>query len=223
MQACSSWALVGHGVGCGGKGRGWRSGQDLQAPGSSQNFIPWNLCPVEVLSPWDLLFGHHAGCPAGSLVGGWYQGMLREPGERAAGAEAVAVEMGYRGPAHTPDLSDQGWDLKPQPRGVSHGKGGRCEGCSGLQPGEPALLCQPTLRALSLTPSKHLEKTRRSPGCTWPPLTFALTPGGGPCKQQCRDTGEEVVCSCFVGYQLLPDGVSCEGKRRPALGASASA
>uniref|UniRef100_A0A8D1UTG6 Fibulin-1 n=1 Tax=Sus scrofa TaxID=9823 RepID=A0A8D1UTG6_PIG len=34
--------------------------------------------------------------------------------------------------------------------------------------------------------------------------------GGGPCKQQCRDTGQEVVCSCFVGYQLLPDGVSCE-------------
>ncbi|XP_017384960.1 fibulin-1 isoform X4 [Cebus imitator] len=34
--------------------------------------------------------------------------------------------------------------------------------------------------------------------------------GGGPCKQQCRDTGDEVVCSCFVGYQLLSDGVSCE-------------
>ncbi|KAM9674022.1 fibulin-1 isoform 2-T2 [Trichechus inunguis] len=34
--------------------------------------------------------------------------------------------------------------------------------------------------------------------------------GGGPCKQQCRDTGNEVVCSCFVGYQLLSDGVSCE-------------
>ncbi|XP_062058684.1 fibulin-1 isoform X2 [Lepus europaeus] len=34
--------------------------------------------------------------------------------------------------------------------------------------------------------------------------------GGGPCKQQCRDTGEEVVCSCFVGYQLMADGVSCE-------------
>ncbi|XP_023443134.1 fibulin-1 isoform X2 [Dasypus novemcinctus] len=34
--------------------------------------------------------------------------------------------------------------------------------------------------------------------------------GGGPCKQQCRDTGDKVVCSCFVGYQLLPDGVSCE-------------
>ncbi|XP_001378488.1 fibulin-1 isoform X2 [Monodelphis domestica] len=34
--------------------------------------------------------------------------------------------------------------------------------------------------------------------------------GGGPCTQQCRDTGSTVVCSCFVGYQLLPDGVSCE-------------
>ncbi|KAM5334115.1 fibulin-1 isoform 1-T1 [Glossophaga mutica] len=34
--------------------------------------------------------------------------------------------------------------------------------------------------------------------------------GGGPCKQQCRDTGKEVVCSCFVGYQLMPDGFSCE-------------
>ncbi|XP_053517700.1 fibulin-1 isoform X2 [Artibeus jamaicensis] len=34
--------------------------------------------------------------------------------------------------------------------------------------------------------------------------------GGGPCKQQCRDTGKEVICSCFVGYQLMPDGFSCE-------------
>uniref|UniRef100_A0A8C9J638 Fibulin-1 n=1 Tax=Panthera tigris altaica TaxID=74533 RepID=A0A8C9J638_PANTA len=34
--------------------------------------------------------------------------------------------------------------------------------------------------------------------------------GGGPCKQQCRDTGEGVVCSCFVGYQLPADSVSCE-------------
>lgn len=34
--------------------------------------------------------------------------------------------------------------------------------------------------------------------------------GGGPCKQQCHDTGDEVVCSCFVGYQLQLDGVSCE-------------
>ncbi|XP_072001407.1 fibulin-1 isoform X3 [Engystomops pustulosus] len=34
--------------------------------------------------------------------------------------------------------------------------------------------------------------------------------GGGPCTQQCRDTGSSVVCSCYAGYQLQPDGVTCE-------------
>ncbi|XP_072256375.1 fibulin-1 isoform X2 [Pyxicephalus adspersus] len=34
--------------------------------------------------------------------------------------------------------------------------------------------------------------------------------GGGPCNHQCRDTGTSVVCSCYAGYQLQPDGVTCE-------------
>ncbi|XP_031754337.1 fibulin-1 isoform X3 [Xenopus tropicalis] len=34
--------------------------------------------------------------------------------------------------------------------------------------------------------------------------------GGGPCTQQCSDTGVSVVCSCYSGFQLQPDGVSCE-------------
>ncbi|XP_041441183.1 fibulin 1 L homeolog isoform X1 [Xenopus laevis] len=34
--------------------------------------------------------------------------------------------------------------------------------------------------------------------------------GGGPCNQQCSDTGISVVCSCYAGYQLQPDGFSCE-------------
>ncbi|KAM3926202.1 fibulin-1 isoform 2-T4 [Leptodactylus fuscus] len=34
--------------------------------------------------------------------------------------------------------------------------------------------------------------------------------GGGPCNQQCRDTGTSVICSCYAGYQLHPDGVTCE-------------
>ncbi|KAM5172541.1 fibulin-1 isoform 2-T2 [Mantella aurantiaca] len=34
--------------------------------------------------------------------------------------------------------------------------------------------------------------------------------GGGPCNHQCRDTGSSVVCSCYAGYQLQPDGVTCE-------------
>ena len=99
-------AAAGHwwarGWGAGRKEEAGEVGRALQALGSSQNSISWNLCLVEVLSPWDLLFEHHAGCPAGSMVGGVVPGMLREPGERAAGAEAVAVEMGYRGPAHAP-------------------------------------------------------------------------------------------------------------------------
>ncbi|XP_070611365.1 fibulin-1 isoform X2 [Erythrolamprus reginae] len=34
--------------------------------------------------------------------------------------------------------------------------------------------------------------------------------GGGPCTQQCRDSGTSVLCSCFMGYQLQPDGFTCE-------------
>ncbi|XP_063164405.1 fibulin-1 isoform X2 [Candoia aspera] len=34
--------------------------------------------------------------------------------------------------------------------------------------------------------------------------------GGGPCTQQCRDTGTSVLCSCFMGYQLQRDGFTCE-------------
>ncbi|XP_068134309.1 fibulin-1 isoform X2 [Hyperolius riggenbachi] len=34
--------------------------------------------------------------------------------------------------------------------------------------------------------------------------------GGGPCTQQCRDTGSSVVCSCYPGYKLQPDGFTCE-------------
>ncbi|XP_078529957.1 fibulin-1 isoform X2 [Lissotriton helveticus] len=34
--------------------------------------------------------------------------------------------------------------------------------------------------------------------------------GGGPCKQQCRNTGSSYTCSCFMGYELQADGISCE-------------
>ncbi|CAH2278303.1 fibulin-1 isoform X1 [Pelobates cultripes] len=42
------------------------------------------------------------------------------------------------------------------------------------------------------------------------PLLNDRCRGAGPCTQQCMDTGTSVVCSCYNGYQLLPDGVSCE-------------
>ncbi|XP_044306777.1 fibulin-1 isoform X2 [Varanus komodoensis] len=34
--------------------------------------------------------------------------------------------------------------------------------------------------------------------------------GGGPCTQQCRNTGSSFLCSCFMGYQLKSDGFTCE-------------
>ncbi|XP_069484291.1 fibulin-1 isoform X2 [Ambystoma mexicanum] len=34
--------------------------------------------------------------------------------------------------------------------------------------------------------------------------------GGGPCKQQCRNTGSGYACSCFFGYELQADNISCE-------------
>ncbi|XP_019573954.2 fibulin-2 isoform X2 [Rhinolophus sinicus] len=32
----------------------------------------------------------------------------------------------------------------------------------------------------------------------------------GPCKQVCRIVGDEAMCSCFPGYAIMADGVSCE-------------
>ncbi|XP_069823959.1 fibulin-1 isoform X1 [Dendropsophus ebraccatus] len=52
----------------------------------------------------------------------------------------------------------------------------------------------------SLLPLAHNEDPSLNDRCR----------GGGPCTQQCRDTGSSVVCSCYAGYQLQPDGVSCE-------------
>ena len=171
----------------------------MQVLGSSPNFISWNFCLVEVC-PHEM---SSLSISLAALWEAWLEGWV--PGERAAGTEAVAVEVGSRGPPHPP--SDQGQTL-----GVSLGRG--CwEGCGGLQPGEPVFLHQSPLRALPLAPCKQRGVPRRSP-VRRAPLTLALIPGGGPCKQQ---------CSCFVGYQLLPDGVSCEGSRCPAPRASASA
>ncbi|XP_078728583.1 fibulin-2-like [Lampetra fluviatilis] len=34
--------------------------------------------------------------------------------------------------------------------------------------------------------------------------------GGGPCSQQCHDTGLAAVCSCFAGHELKEDGHTCQ-------------
>lgn len=37
-------------------------------------------------------------------------------------------------------------------------------------------------------------------------------PDNGPCKQVCRVIGDTAMCSCFPGYAIMADGVSCEGE-----------
>lgn len=34
----------------------------------------------------------------------------------------------------------------------------------------------------------------------------------GPCKQVCSLVGDSAMCSCFPGYAIMADGVSCEGE-----------
>ncbi|KAK2091414.1 Fibulin-2 [Saguinus oedipus] len=34
----------------------------------------------------------------------------------------------------------------------------------------------------------------------------------GPCKQVCSSVGGSAMCSCFPGYAIMADGVSCEGE-----------
>lgn len=41
----------------------------------------------------------------------------------------------------------------------------------------------------------------------------------GPCKQVCRIVGDSAMCSCFPGYAIMADGVSCEDRDECLLGA----
>nr|XP_031326867.1 fibulin-2 isoform X1 [Camelus dromedarius]XP_031326869.1 fibulin-2 isoform X1 [Camelus dromedarius] len=41
----------------------------------------------------------------------------------------------------------------------------------------------------------------------------------GPCKQVCSVVGDTAMCSCFPGYAIMADGVSCEDQDECLLGA----
>lgn len=45
-------------------------------------------------------------------------------------------------------------------------------------------------------------------------LTFLVfNPGNSPCQQQCTSVGGRPHCSCFPGFSLMTDGVSCMGEQ----------
>ncbi|XP_077849633.1 fibulin-2 isoform X9 [Macaca mulatta] len=41
----------------------------------------------------------------------------------------------------------------------------------------------------------------------------------GPCKQVCSTVGGSAICSCFPGYAIMADGVSCEDRDECLMGA----
>lgn len=38
-----------------------------------------------------------------------------------------------------------------------------------------------------------------------------------PCEHECKDTGVSIQCSCYGGFELAKDKVSCNGNRRIIL------
>lgn len=63
------------------RGRGWTSGQAVQALGSSPDFILWNLCLVEVCPHEISSLSISLATLWEAWLEGWVPGMLREPGE----------------------------------------------------------------------------------------------------------------------------------------------
>lgn len=43
-------------------------------------------------------------------------------------------------------------------------------------------------------------------------ISVHLLSDNGPCKQVCSVIGDTAMCSCFPGYAIMADGVSCEGE-----------
>ncbi|XP_028360306.1 fibulin-2 isoform X3 [Phyllostomus discolor] len=66
-------------------------------------------------------------------------------------------------------------------------------------------------------PEAAEESALRSESSQVPPNTILLPrpqpntcKDNGPCKQVCRIIGDTAMCSCFPGYAIMADGVSCE-------------
>ncbi|XP_035874208.1 fibulin-2 isoform X4 [Phyllostomus discolor] len=75
-------------------------------------------------------------------------------------------------------------------------------------------------------PEAAEESALRSESSQVPPNTILLPrpqpntcKDNGPCKQVCRIIGDTAMCSCFPGYAIMADGVSCEDQDECLLGA----
>lgn len=96
---------------------------------------------------------------------------------------------------------------RARPWGSPAGREGCWEGCSGFQPGEPAFLCQPTLRTFPQVQSKQNWKSKRSVVCVWPPAHVCPD-----CRRRALQTA--VPGHGRGGHLLLLCGLPAAARRR---------
>ncbi|XP_003963457.3 fibulin-2 [Takifugu rubripes] len=89
----------------------------------------------------------------------------------------------------------------------------RCECFPGYVLQEDAFTCVPEAaeedNRLKETEGAAVEPTSPLPPPTEPPAPADPCEGNGPCQQQCTSVGGRPHCSCFPGFSLMTDGLSC--------------
>uniref|UniRef100_H3DKQ0 Fibulin 2 n=1 Tax=Tetraodon nigroviridis TaxID=99883 RepID=H3DKQ0_TETNG len=89
----------------------------------------------------------------------------------------------------------------------------RCECFPGYVLQEDAFTCVPEAveedNRLKETEGPAVKPTSPLPPPTEPPAPADPCQGNSPCQQQCTSVGGRPHCSCFPGFSLMTDGVSC--------------
>ena len=167
----------------------------MQVLGSSPDFLSWSFCLVEVC-PHEM---SSLSISLAALWEAWLEGWV--PGERAAGTEAVAMEVGYWGPPHPP--SDQGQTL-----GVSHGKGvlGRLWWAPAWR---ACLSASVPLEGTSSAPSKQRGIPRRSLGAPGLCSRWLCFQAAGPANSSAGTRGRRLSAPALWG-------TSCSQTASPA-------
>lgn len=90
----------------------------------------------------------------------------------------------------------------------------RCDCFPGFSLQDDGRTCRPDGDA------SQLESAQEAPNTIPLPLPQPNTcKDNGPCRQVCSVVGGSAMCSCFAGYAIMADGVSCEDQDECLMGA----
>lgn len=96
----------------------------------------------------------------------------------------------------------------------------RCACFPGFSLQDDGRTCRPDGDALRPESALKTESAQEAPNTIPLPLPQPNTcKDNGPCRQVCRVVGGSAMCSCFPGYAIMADGVSCEDQDECLLGA----